>query len=50
MFKKIILLLILALPFSGISQVLDPVEWSTSVEKISESEYNLITTANIEYG
>ncbi|KAB1067735.1 thiol:disulfide interchange protein [Tamlana haliotis] len=32
------------------SQVLDPVSWSTSVEKISDTEYNLIATANIDAG
>ncbi|WP_066220051.1 protein-disulfide reductase DsbD family protein [Formosa haliotis] len=32
------------------SQILDPVSWSTSVEKISDTEYNLITKATIEIG
>ena len=32
------------------SQVLDPVKWTTSVEKISDTEYNLIATANIDAG
>ncbi len=30
------------------SQILDPVKWSTSVNKISDSEYELIATATIE--
>ncbi|WP_093673181.1 protein-disulfide reductase DsbD family protein [Tenacibaculum sp. MAR_2009_124] len=30
------------------SQIYEPVKWSTSVEKISETEYNLIATAIIE--
>ncbi|QDO95485.1 thiol:disulfide interchange protein [Formosa sediminum] len=34
--------------FNG--QVLDPVKWSTSVEKLSDTEYNLITTAKIDSG
>jgi len=32
------------------SQILDPVKWSTSVKKISESEYDLISKATIEGG
>ncbi|CDF78639.1 cytochrome c-type biogenesis protein DsbD, protein-disulfide reductase [Formosa agariphila KMM 3901] len=32
------------------SQVLDPVKWTTSVEKISDTEYNLIATAHIDAG
>ena len=30
------------------SQILDPVKWSTSVKKISETEYDLISKATIE--
>lgn len=30
------------------SQILDPVKWSTSVKKISETEYDLISKASIE--
>ena len=32
------------------SQILEPVEWSTSVEKVSDTEYLLISTANIDNG
>lgn len=32
------------------AQILDPVSWSTSVEKISENEYDLISTATIDMG
>ena len=32
------------------AQVLDPVEWTTSVEKISDTEYDLISTASIDSG
>lgn len=32
------------------SQILDPVKWSTSVKKISETEYDLISKATIEQG
>ncbi|MEO9571543.1 MAG: protein-disulfide reductase DsbD domain-containing protein [Polaribacter sp.] len=32
------------------SQILEPVKWSTSVEKVSDSEYKLIATATIKDG
>jgi len=49
--KKIVLLLsLLILSVSSFSQIYDPVKWSTSVEKISDSEYDLIITATIEDG
>nr|WP_321224776.1 protein-disulfide reductase DsbD domain-containing protein [uncultured Psychroserpens sp.] len=32
------------------AQVLEPVKWETSVEKISETEYDLISTATIDNG
>ncbi|PNQ72759.1 thiol:disulfide interchange protein [Hanstruepera neustonica] len=34
--------------FSAQAQILDPVKWETKVEKLSESEYNLIFEADIE--
>lgn len=37
-----------ALVNSSFAQIHDPVKWSTSVEKISDSEYDLIVTATIE--
>lgn len=47
--KKIFsLLAFFTLVNSSFAQIHDPVKWSTSVEKISDSEYNLITTATIE--
>ena len=47
--KKIFFLLaFFALVNSSFAQIHDPVKWSTSVEKISDTEYNLITTATIE--
>lgn len=47
--KKIFFLLaFFALLNSSFAQIHDPVKWSTSVEKISDSEYDLITTATIE--
>ncbi|MFK5958526.1 MAG: cytochrome c biogenesis protein CcdA [Lutibacter sp.] len=49
--KKIILLLfLLVFSVSSFSQIYDPVKWSTSVDKISDSEFDLIITATIEEG
>lgn len=48
--KKIFLFLFLAtVSFTSVtSQILDPVKWSTSIKKISETEYDLIAKATIE--
>ncbi|NEW79004.1 MAG: thiol:disulfide interchange protein [Gelidibacter sp.] len=47
--KKIFLLLaFFALVNSSFAQIHDPVKWSTSIEKISETSYDLIVTATIE--
>ena len=48
--KKIFLFLLLAsLSFTAVqSQILDPVKWSTSIKKISETEYDLVSKATIE--
>ena len=32
------------------AQILDPVSFTTSIEKISETDYNLVVTANIDSG
>ena len=48
--NKILVLLTLFLTLNSFSQIVDPVEWSTSVEKISETKYKLITTATIDRG
>ncbi len=42
--------LIIAFTFSTNAQIHDPVKWDTSVEKISENEFDLVITANIESG
>ena len=42
--------LIIAFTFSTNAQIHDPVKWNTSVEKISENEFDLVITANIESG
>ena len=51
-FKKVLLLCLLAFCFSFNlhAQELEPVKWETSVEKISDTEFNLVFTANIESG
>jgi len=48
--KKILLLIILLISFIGFSQIHEPVKWSTSIEKKSDTEYLLISTATIEKG
>ncbi len=44
------ILFITTLTFSATAQILEPVKWTTSVEKISDSEYTLIATATIDSG
>ncbi|HKJ07216.1 MAG TPA: cytochrome c biogenesis protein CcdA [Flavobacteriaceae bacterium] len=47
--KKFILLsLFLTISLASFSQILEPVKWSTAVERVSESEYNLIMYAEID--
>ena len=46
--KKLILILLLISSFNTFSQVIKPVKWTTSVEKISETEYNLVAIAAID--
>lgn len=49
--KKIfILLLSLVINLTANSQIFNPIKWKTSVEKISESKFKLITEATIEQG
>lgn len=48
--KLFFLLIIITSLSSAFSQVFNPIEWKTSVEKLSETEYNLITTATIDKG
>ncbi|MFD2915726.1 protein-disulfide reductase DsbD family protein [Psychroserpens luteus] len=40
----------LSLVITGNAQILEPVKWETSVEKISDTEYDLISTATVEGG
>ena len=49
--KKILLFLsLIILSVSSFSQIHDPVKWSTSVEKVSDTEYDLIVQATVEEG
>ncbi|PWH82535.1 hypothetical protein DIS18_09820 [Algibacter marinivivus] len=49
--KKYFILLIALITFSiGNSQILEPVKWKTSLEKFSDTEYNLVTQATIDPG
>lgn len=50
--KKGLLFCFLAICFSFnlYSQILEPVKWESEIEKISETEFNLIFTANIDKG
>ncbi|WP_274474642.1 protein-disulfide reductase DsbD family protein [Mangrovimonas aestuarii] len=48
--KLTALIALFFISISGFSQVFDPVDWTTSVEKISDSEFELTYTATIEDG
>ena len=47
--KKFVTLLLFLISFSAFSQILNPVKWEYGSEKISETEYNLIFVAKIDY-
>ena len=49
-FLYAIIFTFLFLPFSGISQIYDPVDWNFSKQKISDNTYELIFTADIDSG
>ncbi len=46
--KNIIILLVFLATSLTNAQVFEPVKWSTSVNKISNTEYELVATANID--
>lgn len=46
--KKIVSLFALLITFLGTAQIVEPVKWSSSVVKISDTELDLVITANIE--
>ena len=48
--KKYIFLLLSVLSIHVFSQIEDPVDWSFSVDHISDNMYNLVIQADIEKG
>ena len=48
--KNVFLFFALISAFFGQAQVLEPVKWTTSIEKISDTEYQLISKATIDSG
>ncbi|PVW12622.1 protein-disulfide reductase DsbD family protein [Marixanthomonas spongiae] len=48
--KQLILLGIFFVHLATIAQVLDPVDWKTRVEKVSDSEFDLVASATIDEG
>ena len=48
--KIIVILLTLLVNVTVTGQIFNPIEWSTKVEKISESKYKLITEASVKDG
>lgn len=48
--KKLLIAFIALISFTSIAQIEDPTEWSLEVEKLSDTNYKLITTVIIEPG
>lgn len=48
--KYVFTFLIALISYSGFSQMLPEVKWTTSVDKLSNTEYNLVSTATIPAG
>lgn len=48
--EKLLILLALLITCTSLSQIHDPVSWKTSVVKLSDTDYELISTATIEEG
>ncbi|TBN02353.1 thioredoxin family protein [Hyunsoonleella flava] len=48
--KQILFLLLILFSSLGFSQMYNPVKWETKVEKISDSEYKLISIATVDKG
>lgn len=48
--RYIIICLLLLNVTLTFSQILEPVEWNTSVQKVSDTEYKLVSTATIDKG
>jgi len=50
MFSLITYFLLLIFPFAGQADMLDPVEWDYSVEKVNDTKYKLIYKASLDKG
>jgi thiol:disulfide interchange protein DsbD len=50
MIARLLLILIFTINFKVIAQVSEPVKWTTKVEQITETQFKLISIANIEPG
>ncbi|MCF6213907.1 MAG: thioredoxin family protein [Flavobacteriaceae bacterium] len=48
--KKILLVFVILLGLNTQAQIFNPVKWTSSVEKISDSQFDLVTKATIESG
>ncbi|MGJ5642383.1 protein-disulfide reductase DsbD family protein, partial [Formosa sp. S-31] len=48
--KFLLAIAALVLSTAAFAQILEPVQWSTTVEKVSDTEYDLVTIATIEGG
>jgi thiol:disulfide interchange protein DsbD len=48
--KFLLTITLVSLSLTANAQILEPVTWSTSVEKVSDTEYNLVSKATIEEG
>ena len=46
--KKLFSLLALLISFFGTAQIVEPVKWSSNIVKVSDTELDLVITANIE--
>lgn len=46
--KKILLILIVTIGFSTQAQIFSPVKWATSVEKVSDSQFDIVAKATID--
>ncbi|MCQ2302147.1 MAG: thioredoxin family protein [Bacteroidales bacterium] len=48
LFLSLLMALVIALPFSAKSQMVDPVKWSFAIETVSETEFDLVATATVD--
>ena len=48
--KRLLLLIALILSVNAFSQILNPVKWTATIEKVSDTQYKLISKASIEAG